>query len=120
MLLLVDNDELFRTALAAILRDDGYHVSDCASGGSVALDRLQHIEVLLNDAGIGLDGLEFAKRFHAALPSVPVVIVTASISYDLQTEVASMPYARLLHKPVDYEDLLSVLHALNCHPRSAA
>ena len=110
MLILVDDDELFRSALAANLREDGYEVLEYASGRAIALDRLSGVEALLTDYHMAdEDGLHLADRFHAAMPRVPIVIMSAFAPAYLESAVADRRYATLLPKPLDYEELRAVL-----------
>jgi two-component system response regulator RegA len=113
MLLLVDDDDPFRSALAANLRDDGYEVVEFNSAESVPLDRLSGIAILLTDYLMKKeDGLAFAKRFHARFPGVPVIMITAFATAHLESEVARFDYLTLLQKPVDYDQLLHLLQHL--------
>lgn len=111
MILLIDDDEDFRSALAANLADDGYPVGEFARPGDVpALGSLEPPSALILDYQMGSeDGLSFADRFHAVYPGVPVVMVTAYWSRYLDAEVGSRRYIALRRKPVDYEDLIQLL-----------
>jgi DNA-binding NtrC family response regulator len=121
MFVLVDDDALFRGALAANLREDGCEVLEYDDGRSVPLDRLDGVEVLITDYLMrDEDGLHFAKRFHQAFPHVPIVIITAFATAHLESEVAALDYATLLHKPLAYEPLLHLLRQLSHHSPSPA
>jgi DNA-binding NtrC family response regulator len=108
MLLVIDDDERFRNALVANLREDGFDVLEYASGVGLPLDqRLSGVRLVLTDYLMDKeDGLAFAKRFHAAFPSVPVIIITAYATAHLEKEVAAHDYLTLLVKPLDYAILL--------------
>jgi DNA-binding NtrC family response regulator len=113
MMLLVDDDEQFRTGLAANLREDGYEVGEFASPEEVPLDQPGDVEVVLTDYLMGReDGLTFARRFHARYPTVPVIVITAFATAHLEAEVASHDYLSLLHKPLDYGALLDLISRL--------
>jgi two-component system nitrogen regulation response regulator GlnG len=113
MILLVDDDETFRSALGELLRDDGHSVQ---AYGSIAelppLPELPAPAALIADyqLGRGEDGLSFARRFNAAHPTVPVILITAFASDYLTQAAAAMPYLSLLRKPLPYEDLHRLLH----------
>lgn len=109
MVVLVDDNELFRSALAANLRDDGYHVLEFSNGRSVPIERLTGIDALLSEYLIaGENGLAFARRFHAHHPSVPVVLLTR-VAEVLAEKIAHLRYVTVLPKPLDYEALAGVL-----------
>ena len=58
------------------------------------------------------DGLAFAKRFHAVFPAVPVIMIAAFATAHLERQVARLDYLTLLHKPLEYEQLLRLLQRL--------
>lgn len=111
MVLLVDDDDDFRTALAANLADDGHRVAHYTRPSEVpALHTLEQLSLLILDYQMeGEDGLSFADRFHASHPDVPVVMVTAYWSGHLEATAAERPYLTLRRKPVDYEELAALL-----------
>jgi DNA-binding NtrC family response regulator len=111
MVLLLDDDDDFRSALAANLVDDGYVVRHFARPGDLPpLTSFEGLTMLILDYQIaGEDGLAFADRFHATHPSVPVVMLTAYRSRFLDSQVASRDFITLHRKPVDYEELASLL-----------
>jgi DNA-binding NtrC family response regulator len=115
MLILVDDDEMFRSALAANLRDDGYDVLEYGSARAVPLDQLTAVDALLLDLDDG-DALDLAERFHQAMPRLPIVIMSAFAPARLEKEVAARPHLTLLRKPLDYEDLRALLESSGASP----
>jgi two-component system nitrogen regulation response regulator GlnG len=111
MVLLLDDDEDFRRALAENLTDDGILVRHFRRPSELPpLDSFERLTMLILDYQLdGEDGLAFADRFHATHPGVPVVMVTACSSAYLEAEAARRTYMRLHRKPVDYEDLARLL-----------
>lgn len=116
MLLVIDDDERFRSALVANLREDGFDIQEYASGVGVPLDqRLSAVQLVLTDYLMDKeDGLAFAKRFHAAFPKVPIIIITAYATAHLEKEVAAQEYLTLLSKPLDYATLLDQIQQKVC------
>ena len=111
MVVLLDHDDDFRSALAANLTDDGYMVQHFARPADVPpLTSFEGLTVLILDFEMdGEDGLSFADRFHATHPHVPVVMVTAYWSSFLDAEVAARNFITLCRKPVDYEELARLI-----------
>jgi len=103
--LVVDDDEALREALAESLRDGGFDVR-CVADGREALDAMRAAPrpglVLLDLMMPGLSGwqvLELMAR-EDALRDLPVVVLTAF------EERADLPNGRpVLHKPFDDEVL---------------
>jgi DNA-binding NtrC family response regulator len=102
-ILLIDDDEDFRHGLAENLRDDGYAVQEYAAPGDVP-PQLPGVELAITDYLMaGENGLSFARRFHRSYPSVPVVMVTAYSTPEIEKEAAASGFISVLHKPVGYE-----------------
>jgi two-component system nitrogen regulation response regulator GlnG len=110
MVLLLDDDDDFRLALAANLIDDGHRVQHFASSAGIEMPFNESVSMLIVDYEMGgEDGLSFADRFHAAHPDVPVVMVTAHSSEFLDYEIAARHFITLRRKPVDYDDLARLM-----------
>lgn len=111
VILLLDDDEEFRAALADTLRDDGYEVLEYADPADVPpLQTLGCATALVTDYRMpSTDGLAFADRFHAAHPAVPVIVTTSYSTEFLESQVAARPYIHLLRKPMDYTTLIGLL-----------
>lgn len=109
-MLLVDDDEAFRFALAENLRDDGHAVRAVASPREIgSLDgSLDGVGIVITDyrmAPEDPDGLALADAVHALHPDLPVVIVTAYATPELAAQVAKRGHTHLSAKPIGYEEL---------------
>lgn len=115
MVVLLDDDDDFRLALAANLVDDGYRVRHFARPADVPpLASFEAVSMLIVDYEMeGETGLSFADRFHAQHPNVPVVMTTAYWSDFLDREIAARDFITPRRKPVDYEELARLLPVLN-------
>jgi sodium-dependent dicarboxylate transporter 2/3/5 len=111
-ILLVDDDELFRRALAERLRADGFEVTDVADGAeAVRLVRgTPGLDTMVLDLSMpGLDGeatLAEVKRFR---PELPVVVLTGNGSVESAMDMGSRGVYRYLEKPADPDHLVRVL-----------
>ena len=111
-ILLVDDDEDFRRGLAENLRDDGNTVQEYAAPGEVP-PQLPGIELAITDYLMaGENGLSFARRFHRLHPSVPVIMVTAYSTPEVEKEAAASGFISVLHKPVRYERVYRLVEHL--------
>jgi DNA-binding NtrC family response regulator len=112
MVLLLDDDEAFRSALSDLLQDDGHTVRHYGSIAELPnLAKLPPLTALITDYQLNEseNGLTVAQRIRAEQPRVPVIIVTAHASDHLEKSVAATPYVWLLRKPVRYEEVRQLL-----------
>jgi DNA-binding NtrC family response regulator len=56
--------------------------------------------------------LSFADRFHAAHPKIPVLMVTAYWSRQLEIQAGARRFIRLMRKPIDYEEIHELVRLL--------
>jgi CheY-like chemotaxis protein len=111
-LLLVEDDEVTRQALANILVGQGYSVQGVADGQE-ALDRLREGWlpdcVLLDLSMPRMDGRQFRalRRQHRKWASIPVVVISADSR--VAEEAVFLGAADYLRKPVEPEALLEAL-----------
>jgi len=109
-ILVVDDEVNARDALAELLRDEGYTVA-IASNAQVALTQLEAFapHLLLTDVKMpGMDGISLMRTAQANDADLAVVVMTA---YACDTTVSALPLgvADYVTKPIEIEQLLSVL-----------
>ncbi len=110
-ILVVDDDQSIREAVAAVLSDDGYEVTT-ATNGREALQQVQQDEqpalILLDLRMPVMTGWEFAHAYHeASPPHAPIVVMTAARdAADFARDVA---VAGVLAKPFGLDELTSVV-----------
>ena len=101
--LLLDDNHSFRRGVAELLRDNGHEVRDYTHPLEVPpIPTLGEISLVVSDYQMpGQDGLAFADAFHRVHPTVPIILVTASIVPRLRTEAAVRSFLHLAPKPVE-------------------
>ncbi len=112
MVLLIDDDDSFRRALAENLREDGFQVADYAAARELPpLTALGHVKALVTDYDLpGINGMVLAERFHAAYPNVPIIMVTGACTRHLEAQAAACGFLSVLQKPLEYDKLHNLLH----------
>lgn len=114
-ILVVDDDPDIRAAMCIALRADGAVVDD-AEDGAVAIHRLGACapEAVVLDLMLpGQSGFTVLERCRAAVPPVPVVMVTANQGRRHAAFAQSLGASAFLVKPVPLERLVAaVQHAL--------
>ena len=111
-ILVVEDDDDLRLALAELLEQEGFHVWE-ASNGNKALALLKttvHPDVVVLDYRMpGLDGGEVYERLRAQGLDIPVVLITAAAS--ARSLARRHHISHFLGKPFSVEDLLVVIRS---------
>jgi DNA-binding response OmpR family regulator len=117
--LLVEDDQDIRDAVAESLEQAGYGVSTAENGASAissleAAGELPHL-ILLDLMMPVMDGEHFLKEMkkNASWASVPVVLLTAD--GNAQAKAARLGVSNGLRKPIDVDALLE---AVSAHARA--
>ena len=106
----VDDDDSVRDALKFLLEMAGYTVRTAESPLRMLENGWHDLDCLVVDQHMpGITGLEVLGRIRAAAGvRLPVVLITGSISPDLERRAAELG-ARVLVKPLVEDDLLAVI-----------
>ena len=110
-ILVVDDEVAARTALAEILRDEGY-VADTAGDGFKALARIEESrpDLISTDLRMpSMDGFELVRRLRRADIDVPVVVMTAFGAVDTAIIAMREGAVDFVVKPLDTNQLLMVV-----------
>jgi DNA-binding NarL/FixJ family response regulator len=114
--LLVDDDELMRAGLAAVLSSDpAIEVVGQASTGRLALERARVVSpdlVLMDVRMPDLDGIAATRRLLAAAPEVKVIILTTFEQDDYIFGAIDAGASGFLLKRTRPEELLSAIRAV--------
>ena len=114
--LLVDDDNEFRTVMALALESFGFSVIAVADG-KAAFDVLQHErpDAIISDLHMPLmDGLTFCKqvRSETGLAEIPFVILSAYIESDGSNNLPDIPVDQCFSKQGSISKLLPQLESL--------
>ena len=111
--LIVDDDDDVRNAVAEVLEDGNYR-SLRAANGAAALEQLRSATprpcvILLDVMMPVMDGHEFRalQQSDEALREIPVVVLSAHA--DAKRSAAGMAAAAFLKKPIDLSELLQIV-----------
>ncbi|MEW6412956.1 MAG: response regulator [Candidatus Zixiibacteriota bacterium] len=106
-ILVVDDDQSICDVLSDILATAGHRITKCLDGHSAleVIGRSQ-FDLVITDLGMpGMSGLELAELIHAAIPDLPVVLVTALGSQFTDADVVRGGIAAVLDKPFHFHQL---------------
>ncbi|HEV8550762.1 MAG TPA: sigma-54 dependent transcriptional regulator, partial [Polyangiaceae bacterium] len=110
-ILVVDDEASARTALAELLRQEGYEV-ETAGDGFKALGRMTEFEadLVLTDLNMpGMDGVELLRKVKETNHELPVVLMTAFGGVETAVSAMREGAADYLMKPLNTDELLIVL-----------
>ena len=107
--LLVDDEELFLTALAKRMTKRGFDVAT-AENGQVAVEMAaaRGFDVIVLDLAMpGFDGIETLKRLRAADPDLQIILLTGHATVSAGVEAMKLGAMDFLQKPADFQELLA-------------
>jgi putative two-component system response regulator len=119
--LIVDDEETIRLALAKFLRTRGYNVQTAESGAG-ALDLLhrgKYVLMLCDVRMPGMTGVELVPRALAIDPELAIVMLTAVNDAPTAAEVLSAGAMDYLMKPIELADLQQAIERV-LHRRELA
>jgi two-component system, NtrC family, response regulator AtoC len=106
-ILIVDDEANARTALAELLRDEGYQI-ETAADGFKALPKLEEFgpDLLLTDLKMpGMDGIDLMRKAREAYPDLAVVVMTAFGAVETAVTAMRQGAADYITKPINLDEL---------------
>ena len=116
-ILVVDDEVNARTALAELLRDEGFEV-EMAADAFKALGKYEAFtpHVVVTDLKMpGMDGIELVKKVRANEEPAAVVVMTAFGDVSSAVDAMRAGAADYLTKPLNFDELLVVLERVLDH-----
>lgn len=112
-LLVVEDGDSEREALARALRLEGFKVTTARN----PIDALRFvdrpIDLVISDLRMGSDtGIDLLRQWREAHPQTPFIILTAYGAVDCAVQAMKLGASDFLTKPVDPEQLLSLVNSL--------
>ena len=116
-ILLVDDDDMFRTSLRRVLQYGGYEVEEARDGNEaiLLLNRMAVDAVVTDILMPGKDGVETIYEIRRRWPDLGVMAITggasrhATLFLDISRKLGA---ARVLQKPFSAEQLLQAMQAI--------
>ncbi len=107
-LLVVDDEEAFRTLIAGVLSDEGYDVDDAASGTDAmkAIRNRSYDLVLLDMKMPGVDGMQVLQTIRKESPLTDVIMITGYQDIQLAVQAIKMGATEFLSKPLNPFELV--------------
>jgi DNA-binding response OmpR family regulator len=114
-LLVVEDDEALRFALAALLVREGYLVLTAATARDALATlrwRLEPVEVVILDVRLpDVGGAELCARLRELYPHLPVIVCTGEATPGEARGLLALGVRRYFRKPVSPDELLAAIEA---------
>lgn len=112
-ILLVDDEERFRTTLAKMLRAQGLEVTALGSGREALAELArQAYDVMVLDLRMPeMDGMATLTEIKRIAPEIEVIILTGHADLDTAVEIMRLGGYDYLLKPCPVEDLLAKIES---------
>ena len=115
--LIAEDEALVALSLSDLLETEGYHVSVAADGAAALVEARRlgdTLDALMTDLNMPhMSGEDLIRALRSEWPGLPVVVVTGSAppggAEALQRYGGGHGPLALLHKPIDYMDLMDTL-----------
>jgi DNA-binding NtrC family response regulator len=116
-ILVVDDEVNARTALAELLRDEGFEV-ETAADAFKALGKYEAFtpHIVVTDLKMpGMDGIELVKKLRAIEDAPSVIVMTAFGAVSSAVDAMRAGAAEYLTKPINFDELLVVIDKVMEH-----
>src|SRR2546427_8459413 len=108
-ILIVDDEEVLRDVLEAVLRREDFDVVMAATGehALAILDEDDNIDLVILDIMLpGISGIDTLRALRIANPSLPVIVITAYSSIDGAIEAMKHGAFHYIPKPFKNEEVI--------------
>jgi CheY-like chemotaxis protein len=121
-ILIADDSRVHVHLLATSLKDRGYEVLVAQDGMQAGMLALRHApDAIVLDINMpGGSGIEVLKRLRHSIKTkdIPVIVASGSCGLDVQQVALQLGVVQCLSKPVDIDQLCSILdHVLTPTPK---
>ncbi len=112
-ILVIDEDDGFRNALAGTLMEDGHRVVEMKVPAALPLDgALANVAVVIADHPSDEVSFDFADRLVRAHPDLWLILTTAHWTEHLAAQAERRKNVSVLRKPFSYDRVHGLVHRL--------
>ena len=105
---IVDDDPRLLESVGDLLESAGYVARSFSSAGSLLLNGLSELDVLITDIGMpGMDGFELRDVVSKARPELPVFLITGR--HEIADQGRAQGISGFFRKPFDAQALLTAI-----------
>jgi DNA-binding NtrC family response regulator len=106
--LIVDDEEVLRDVLDAVLRREGFEVLSAASGEeALSVLDAEEVDLVILDVMLpGISGIDTLRAIRISNPHLPVIVITAFSSIDGAIDAMKMGAFHYIPKPFKNEEVI--------------
>lgn len=111
-ILIVEDDEEMRALLSDMIEEEGYEAAS-VNNGSEAFRKLakESFDLIITDVRMpGLTGLDILPGIKKLQPDVPIIVITAFGSEEVQKKALERGANAYLEKPIHFQKLRTLIH----------
>lgn len=114
LLYIVDDDDVVRDSLRALLEIRGYAVRDFESGDRFFAEApaLSRCCMIVDIHMPGMTGLDLVGALRARGESVPVILITGRRDSQIDAQAAALSHVILLDKPIAHTRLFAAIQEM--------
>ena len=113
-ILVLEDDDLCRSAMEKVLQSHNYKTFSCASGKHALMKLRENVfSILITDFQMrGMDGLELIREARGIHPGILTILVTGLATQELRVRVDEQGVNGFFPKPIEWDELIGFLDAL--------
>ena len=113
-ILIVEDDQDLREALAAVLRDEGYHAIWAQDADeAIASVKAHKVNIIFMDICLpDMNGVEVYKAIKKIQPAATTVMMTGFFVQDLVNAAISAGAYDIIYKPFTMDDILKMIRKI--------
>ncbi len=105
---IVDDDPRLLESVGDLLESAGYVARSFSSAGSLLVNGLSDLDVLITDIGMpGIDGFELRDLVKKSRPELPVFLITGR--HEIADQSRALGISGFFRKPFDAQALLTAI-----------
>ena len=107
-ILIVDDEEVLRDVLDAVLRREGFDILSAASGEeALSILDAEEVDLVILDVMLpGISGIDTLRAIRIATPNLPVIVITAFSSIDGAIDAMKQGAFHYIPKPFKNEEVI--------------
>lgn len=115
VIFLIEDEAVMRRTIALFLTREGYEVLEAGSAAEARTQwEIHHARITAvvsdNMLGVGPTGLSLLRQFLVARPTLPAVLISGVLTFEVMHNIETASTIRCLQKPFEFRDLVELVN----------